>query len=103
MDASRLTRGPLVYCLEQVDNGPDLDAVALPSDGSFVSGGAAGSARTAFLRSPVLEFANRRRPTASTQTSHRRNKEINVTAVPYYAWNNRGPGEMLVWIRGTME
>ena len=26
-------------------------------------------------------------------------QEIKVTAVPYYAWNNRGPGEMLVWIR----
>ena len=30
-----LTRGPLVYCLEGVDNGPDLDAVALASNGSF--------------------------------------------------------------------
>ena len=26
-------------------------------------------------------------------------QEIKVTAVPYYAWNNRGPGEMLVWVR----
>ena len=40
-----------------------------------------------------------RRQTASTQTSLPRHKEIKVTAVPYYAWNNRGPGEMLVWIR----
>ena len=26
-------------------------------------------------------------------------QEIKVTAVPYYVWNNRGPGEMLVWVR----
>jgi len=30
-----LTRGPLVYCLEQVDNGPELDAVILPTDASL--------------------------------------------------------------------
>ena len=30
-----LTRGPLVYCLEEVDNGAKFDAVALPRDGSF--------------------------------------------------------------------
>ena len=26
-------------------------------------------------------------------------KQVRVTAVPYYAWCNRKPGEMLVWIR----
>ena len=30
-------------------------------------------------------------------------EEINVTAVPYYAWNNRGPGEMLVWVRRAVD
>ena len=27
-----LTRGPLVYCLEEIDNGAKLDAVGIPSD-----------------------------------------------------------------------
>ncbi|WP_353829525.1 hypothetical protein, partial [Mesorhizobium sp.] len=24
-----------------------------------------------------------------------------ITAVPYFAWDNRGPGEMLVWLRDS--
>ena len=95
-----LTRGPLVYCLEEVDNGPELDAVALPSNGSFapaeqpdlpegtlalIGGGVREQAQTGSL------YADE--PPAT--------QEIKVTAVPYYVWNNRGPGEMLVWIRRT--
>ena len=30
-----LTRGPLVYCLEQVDNGANLDAVTIASEANF--------------------------------------------------------------------
>ena len=24
---------------------------------------------------------------------------VTVTAIPYFAWDNREPGEMLVWVR----
>jgi len=24
-----------------------------------------------------------------------------IKAVPYFAWDNRAPGEMLVWLRGA--
>ena len=30
-------------------------------------------------------------------------QQVNVTAIPYYSWNNRGPGEMLVWIRRAVD
>ena len=33
----------------------------------------------------------RREPPASVETR--------LTAIPYYAWDNREPGEMLVWLR----
>ena len=26
---------------------------------------------------------------------------VRITAVPYFAWDNRAPGEMLVWLRET--
>ncbi|WP_353032637.1 hypothetical protein [Mesorhizobium sp. M0968] len=26
-------------------------------------------------------------------------EEAKLTAVPYFAWDNRDPGEMLVWLR----
>jgi len=28
-------RGPLVYCLEQADNGPDLDRLIVPAEEEF--------------------------------------------------------------------
>ena len=93
-----LTRGPLVYCLEEVDNGPDLDAVALPSDRSFEP------AEQPDLPDGVLALTGPGvRDDAQTDSLYADKPpaapEITVTAVPYYAWNNRGPGEMLVWIR----
>ncbi len=102
VDANRgrlaLTRGPLVYCLEQVDNGPELDAVALPSNGSFEP------TEQPDLPEGILALTGPGiRERAQTDSLYANEppapQEIKVTAVPYYAWNNRGPGEMLVWIR----
>jgi DUF1680 family protein len=93
-----LTRGPLVYCLEQVDNGPELDAVTLSSDGSFEPAEQPDMAAgiLALIGPGVREHAQTDGLYADEPPP---TQEIKVTAVPYYAWNNRGPGEMLVWIR----
>ena len=32
------------------------------------------------------------------QPAHTPRETVDITAVPYYAWANREPGEMLVWI-----
>ncbi|MBS4200512.1 hypothetical protein KHA93_12815 [Bacillus sp. FJAT-49732] len=32
-------------------------------------------------------------------TSHNEKAPIEVKAIPYFSWRNRGPGEMVVWIR----
>jgi DUF1680 family protein len=95
-----LARGPLVYCLEQADNGADLDAVALPGSARFTErraswipgGGVALEAR-----------ARRDDPADWKGTLYRTGKASSgacrLRAVPYYAWCNRSPGEMLVWMR----
>jgi DUF1680 family protein len=102
VDANRgrlaLTRGPLVYCLEEVDNGPNLDAVSLPADGTFEP------AEHPEMPEGILALTGAGiREHARTDSLYAdeppAKHEIRVTAVPYYAWNNRGPGEMLVWIR----
>ena len=28
-------------------------------------------------------------------------KEVNISLIPYYAWANRGPAEMTIWIPMT--
>ena len=100
-DAGRvaLQRGPLVYCVEAVDNGTGLDALSLPATaeiretfvpdllGGVVKLSAAAETDDAEWGPDLYrETPPERRPTA-------------LTAVPYYAWDNRDPGEMLVWLR----
>lgn len=95
-----LQRGPIVYCLEEVDNGPNLNDIALP--------------RTARLRAEcdekllggvvVVTGKARRRDASAWRNrlygpSASRTRSVTIKAVPYCAWANRRPGEMLVWIR----
>jgi DUF1680 family protein len=71
-------RGPLVYCVEQVDN-PAFSQIALRPDTKFT---------TAFDPSLLngVETIN-----ASTPDGGQ------FTLIPYYAWDNREAGEMKVW------
>ena len=93
-------RGPLVYCLEEVDNGADLHNLILNANTKFdvsfdpnlLNGIAIISAEG------VRELANwddtLYRVNASLET-----QPVKLTFIPYYAWANRDPGEMLVWVR----
>lgn len=79
-----LMRGPLVYCLEAVDNGGSVRDLILPPDSEITTeyradllGG------VVVLRGKALTFDG---------------KSVNFTAIPYYAWDNREAGEMLIWI-----
>lgn len=96
-----LQRGPIVYCLEEADNGPNLPDLRLPHhselipvyenellDGIVALEGEALRSETSAAPGDALYF------TASLPTV-----PVRIRAVPYYAWANRGLGEMAVWIR----
>ncbi len=70
-----IQRGPVVYCLEGVDNDGHVLDRALPLDASLTD-----------------RFDRARLGGVDVISGG------GVTAVPYYAWNNRGRGEMTVWI-----
>jgi hypothetical protein len=75
-----IQRGPLVYCVEEVDN-PALPWKDIAFDGS-----------TQFEVVPQqtqLNGATMIKATTKGQTA---------TLIPYYAWDNRRPGHMKVWI-----
>ena len=102
MDCGRiaLQRGPLIYCLEEVDNGSNLNDIALPRDAAL------GVQFEEDLLGGVVVIegeATRKDPTSWQDTLYRPVSSGRATApfraIPYYAWANRGPGEMLVWIR----
>ncbi len=76
-----LQRGPLVYCLEAVDNGGHVlnrsiadDKKLLPEFRSYLLGGIT-----------VLKSGDQ-------------DQSEGIIAIPYYAWSHRGIGEMAVWL-----
>lgn len=71
-----IQRGPLVYCLEQVDN-PIIEKAFITSEMSFTT------ARNTDLG--VVEIVG----TTADET---------LNFIPYYAWDNREPGKMKVWV-----
>jgi hypothetical protein len=102
-----IQRGPIVYCLEGADLGKiTLDRIALNSQqislGNFESeyvdkllGGVCILRGTASLmdESGWTATLYRHEPPSS--------QPVDIKAIPYYAWNNRGPGEMRVWIQAS--
>ena len=94
-----LRRGPIVYCLEAADNGPDLDLLTLPRDADLTAEPAPD-----LLGGVVVLRGTARRLSSDTEsglyrTEPPRSEPAPITAIPYCAWDNRAPGEMLVWIR----
>ncbi|XBX08546.1 glycoside hydrolase family 127 protein [Enterocloster clostridioformis] len=95
-----IVRGPLVYCLEEADNGAYLDQIAVDPKG--------GLAEEADLSMPggcialkargVRELAQTAADTLYMPYGSYE-EAVTVKAVPYFLWNNRGRGEMQVWMR----
>ena len=93
-----LERGPLVYCAEWPDNGGHALNLVVPDNTQFRS-----EFRPALLNGvevitgkiPAVE--RRKDGKGSVTESHE------LVAIPYYAWANRGMGEMAVWLPRTAE
>jgi len=97
-----LMRGPLVYCFEQADN-PEADvrALRLGADALWEPVSAPGlPGDIVALRgqaSQALIAADGPYP-ARQDAAAAASGPATVTAVPYYAWANRAPGPMAVWV-----
>ncbi|MDP2137828.1 MAG: glycoside hydrolase family 127 protein [Candidatus Didemnitutus sp.] len=93
-----LQRGPMVYCLEQVDNGAHLDQILLPQNAVLQASFEPGS----FGGAVVITTTARRiasAPTALYTTTLPASEPAPLRAIPYALWANRGEGEMNIWIR----
>lgn len=88
-----IERGPLVYCLEGADNDDRALDLALPDDASLTT-----ESRPDLLGGVVTISAQGIRRRADLATKTVKDEHATLTLIPYYAWNNRGPGEMTVWI-----
>ncbi|WP_319560685.1 beta-L-arabinofuranosidase domain-containing protein [Marispirochaeta sp.] len=95
-----IKRGPLVYCLEEVDNGDRLWDVSLSENTDFTSTfkkDLLGGIVTVKAKGKSRKIEDWDGTLYSSQRSDSYEREI--TAIPYFAWSNRNPGEMIVWLR----
>lgn len=95
-----IVRGPMVFCLEQIDNGENLSTVYVNADTQIKE-----EKTELFGGSIVLSFDGCRINEANWSENelygnHKLSFDKTVLkAVPYAYWNNRGIGEMSVWIK----
>jgi len=97
-DCGRVTvmRGPIVYCLEECDNGKWLKDVRI------CTGAAPEIVENAELGVPAVVIPSTRREWPESAPLYMDfespvRREVPAYFIPYYAWANREPGEMLVW------
>lgn len=86
-------RGPLVYCMEGVDNGSCIRDIRIDADSEFILGD------VSEFGAPIIKVnAYRRKATSKLYYPKADNYEKTVaTLIPYYAFANRGETEMQVW------
>jgi DUF1680 family protein len=94
-----LTRGPLVYCVEGVDNTAPLDALALPRQAPLAVGEVADLPGVVALRGTAQRPAEAGWDGALYRREPPEYEDAALVAVPYFAWANRGAGPMRVWLR----
>ncbi|MCR5250397.1 MAG: glycoside hydrolase family 127 protein [Lachnospiraceae bacterium] len=92
--------GPFVYCIEEKDNGKDLHLLTADTDASkavFEKTEIAGNTMTRILMPGKREKAKE----GALYSAYREAEyeDARLVLIPYYAWANRGEGEMRVWIR----
>lgn len=88
-----VTRGPIVYCMEGVDNGDKLWSVL------FEEKGEKKVVETEEYAVPVLELAAFKQAESNTLYRIKSDAYEHMTArlIPYYAYANRGISDMQIW------
>lgn len=93
-----LQRGPLTYCAEWADNQDRTSNLVLPASATLVPE----------YRADLLNGVTMLKGEAIAVTTGKDNLSVsshsqNFIAIPYYAWANRGKGEMAVWLPETIK
>jgi uncharacterized protein len=93
-----ISRGPLIYCAEEVDNGGHLDRFTVhPEKGAGVKREEGELGEIVSLSVPGSK--EEQEDSSLYPLSPPATVPCEIKMIPYYAWDNRAPGEMLVWLR----
>jgi DUF1680 family protein len=92
-----------MYCLESIDNGDNLSALTLDVEAGFDTRpapeplpGAVAIVAKGWRRTEHDWSGAPYRVAGALPNS---GNAVELVAVPYHLWGNRGPGEMTVWMR----
>ena len=88
-----LQRGPLMYCFEHPDNNGKVANIFIPDEVQFSSNfenNTLGGIMKLEANAPAIKVS------ADGLSVKTENKKI--VAIPYFAWANRGAGQMEVWV-----
>lgn len=76
-----IQRGPIIYCLEEVDNNDEISLFKISHNTKF-----------------EVEYRNDLLGGVAVIRGTTPEANIRFQAIPYYAWDNRSPGWMTVWL-----
>ena len=86
-------RGPIVYCMEEIDNGENLRDITLLENSEKKVVCEEG------IPAPVIFIGAERRPATNQLYSIKNDERVSFTArlIPYFSFANREASDMLVW------
>jgi uncharacterized protein len=99
-----IQRGPIIYCLESIDNVDFLHKLSLTKEGiltSIYDESLLGGVVKIVGDAELVDDHNWKEKLYSTEKP--KNKPFEITAIPYFAWDNRASGQMRVWIQDEVK
>jgi uncharacterized protein len=87
-----LQRGPLMYCAEWKDNDGKASNLIIPKGAIFSA-----EYKPELLNGVMVLKADVKAVNVDEAAQNISTQNKTMTAIPYYAWANRGKGEMTVW------
>ena len=84
-----LQRGPIMYCAEWLDNNGTTSDISLPPGATFTNEYSTILNGIVILKGEAYKMDEKNSSTVLEKKP--------FTAIPYYAWANRGKGEMQMW------
>ena len=93
-----IERGPLVYCAEWPDNDFELGGMLLNQKPQFTIHNSQFTIKAAPLSVELKTIETDAQLLNFDDKGKLTTKDVRLTLIPYYAWNHRGPGRMMVWL-----
>jgi DUF1680 family protein len=90
-------RGPVVYCFEGADNPKGVANLILPPEAKLQS------EYHDNLLGGIVTITGRGKIRLTRQDGEKVVEDIDMVAIPYYAWAHRGKNEMAVWMPKSAE